>query len=246
MLEKIKNKLFETKILLRSIPSLYVTMFCVSIIAMNLLANKSINLPVDWLALDAGIFVSWMSFLFMDIITKHFGLKAANTLTIVGVIVNLIMCLLFFIISIVPGMWSESYIDGYENIINNALDNTFGGTWFVLLGSTIAFIGGGIINNTINFFLGKLLKKDNALSFFLRTYVSTAIGQFCDNLIFALIVSLNFFGWTFIQCLTCAITGMIVELLCEVIFSHFGYYICKKWKKDNVGEAYFKLINKEQ
>ena len=112
MLEKIKNKLFETKILLRSIPSLYVTMFCVSIIAMNLLANKSINLPVDWLALDAGIFVSWMSFLFMDIITKHFGLKAANTLTIVGVIVNLIMCLLFFIISLVPGMWSESYIDG--------------------------------------------------------------------------------------------------------------------------------------
>ena len=57
MLEKIKNKLFETKILLRSIPSLYVTMFCVSIIAMNLLANKSINLPVNWLALDAGIFV---------------------------------------------------------------------------------------------------------------------------------------------------------------------------------------------
>ena len=134
MLEKIKNKLFETKILLRSIPSLYVTMFCVSIIAMNLLANKSINLPVNWLALDAGIFVSWMSFLFMDIITKHFGLKAANTLTIVGVLVNLIMCLLFFIISLVPGMWSESYIDGYENIINNALDNTFGGTWFVLFG----------------------------------------------------------------------------------------------------------------
>ena len=123
MLEKIKNKLFETKILLRSIPSLYVTMFCVSIIAMNLLANKSINLPFSWLALDAGIFVSWMSFLFMDIITKHFGLKAANTLTIVGVLINLIMCLLFFIISLVPGMWSESYIDGYENIINNALDN---------------------------------------------------------------------------------------------------------------------------
>lgn len=68
-----------------------------------------------------------------------------------------------------------------------------------------------------------------------------------DNLIFAFIVSLNFFGWSPLQCVTCALTGMVAELLFEVVFSHLGYLICKKWKKDNVGEAYFALrAQKEQ
>ena len=40
---------------------------------------------------------------------------------------------------------------------------------------------------------------------------------------------------------------MVAELLFEIVFSHLGYLICKKWKKDNVGEAYFALrANKEQ
>lgn len=245
MLSKIKREIYEIKILLRSVPSTILTLFAVSVIAMNLLANKSVNLPVDWLALDCGIIVSWVSFLSMDIITKHFGPKAATQVSIVAVLFNLMVCIIFFIAGSIPGIWGESYVEGSETIINSALDHTFSGTWYVLLGSTTAFIISAVVNNFLNYLIGKLINKnsDSFLAYAVRTYISTAVGQFADNLVFALIVSHIFFGWSMLQCITCSVTGMIVELLCEVIFSPIGFSVCKKWKKENVGKEYFELIN---
>ena len=51
---KIRNEILEFKILLRSIPATVVTLFVVSVITMNLLANKTL-LQLDWIALDGGI-----------------------------------------------------------------------------------------------------------------------------------------------------------------------------------------------
>ncbi len=242
MIKKIKQEFYELKILLRSIPSLVLALFVISVIAMNLLANKSITLPVDWLALDCGIIFSWLAFLTMDIMTKHFGPKVATQVTVLVAGINLLFCILFYIASIIPGVWGESYVEGSETIINTALNNTFGGIWYVLLGSTIAFIGSAIVNNFSNWALGKVFKKDSFGAFASRSYISTALGQFVDNLLFAFIVSHIFFGWTIVQCFTCALTGMLVELLCEVVFSPLGYTICKDWKKNNVGEIYFEYV----
>lgn len=245
MYQKIKTEFYEFKLLLKSVPTLIVTLFIISIFMMNLLANKSINLPVDWLALDCGIIVSWFAFLTMDIITKHFGPKASTQISIFAIIINLLFCLIMFIGSIIPGVWGESFVEGSENIINTALNHTFGGTWYIILGSTIAFVISSIINNFSNWGIGKIFKKnpDGLPCYIARTYISTSIGQFIDNLIFALIVSLVFFGWSFVQCVTCALTGMIIELLCEVIFSFFGYKICNKWKNNHVGQEYLDYIN---
>ncbi len=246
MLRKIKEEYIEFKILLKEVPLILTILFIVTIIAMNILANKSINIDNPYLALDCGIIVSWFSFLVMDIITKHFGPKAATELSILAIFINLILCLFFLIGGLIPGTWGESYVSGSENIINTALDNTISGTWYVILGSTIAFLVSAIVNNFTNFGIGKLFKKDNKLAYYSRTYISTMLGQFIDNLLFALIVSHIFFGWSFIECVTCSITGMLVELLCEIIFSSFGYKITNKWKKDNIGLNYFKYIEEKK
>ena len=226
-MQKIKKEFVEFFILLRSVPPVSLTLFVLAVTAMNLLANKSINLPVDWLALDCGIIVSWAAFLTMDVLTKHFGPKAACELSIFAMVINLAVCLIFFIISVIPGMWS-TVTEGNETVINDALNSTFGGTWYVVLGSAAAFIASAFINNFLNFAIGKLFKRkpDGIGAYICRTYISTAIGQFADNLIFALIVSLTFFGWTVVQCVTCALTGMVAELLCELIFAPLGYYVC--------------------
>ena len=243
MLNKFKRKVLEIKVLLRSVPSPIITMFAVSVIMMNLLANKSISLPMNWLALDCGIIVSWISFLSMDIITKHFGPKAATQVSIVAVLVNLVCCGFFFLCAIIPGVWGVSFEYGVAWMINEALDSTFMGTWYVLFGSTVAFIVSAIVNNSINYGVGKLLrlKDDGFGAYALRTYISTAIGQFCDNLVFALIVSHFFFGWTLLQCITCSLTGMVVELILESIFSPIGFRICRKWKNEGVGKEFFEL-----
>lgn len=246
MRQKIKDEIKEFRLLVRSVPGVVTALFIMSVFAMNLLANKSISLPFDWLALDCGIVVSWFAFLTMDMVTKHFGPKAATELSVLAILVNLIFCLLMFLGSLIPGVWGESYVEGSENIINAALNNTFGGTWYVLAGSTLAFVVSALVNNFSNWGIGKLFRKnpDGKAAYFMRSYVSTAVGQFVDNLIFAFAVSHVFFGWSVVQCITCSLTGMVAELLCEVLFSYFGYLTCKKWKKENVGAEYFAFVNR--
>ena len=247
-MSRVRREHYELELLLRNIPSSLMSLFVVSVITMNLLANKSINLPVSWLALDCGIIVSWMSFLSMDIITKHFGPKAATEASAVAVGVNLLACLFFFVASKIPGMWGEAYVDGSEALLNGALNGTFGGTWYVLFGSTTAFIVSAVVNNFLNAAIGRMMTSnpDGFFAYACRTYISTAVGQFTDNLVFALIVSHFFFGWTLLQCVTCAVTGMIVELLCEVLFSRIGFSICARWKRENVGGEYLNYIREKK
>ena len=138
------------------------------------------------------------------------------------------MAVIFFLASRIPGVWGESFVDGSEAVVNAALDNTFGGTWYVILGSSVAFLSSAVLNNFLHYGIGKLVKgREGFGSFALQSYVSTFLAQFADNLIFALLVSKLFFGWTLLQCFTCALTGACMELLFEVVFSPLGYRIAK-------------------
>ena len=216
----------EYRSLIRSVPPLLFSLLVLPVVGMNLLANKSIDTGVDWLALDCGILFSWLTFLSMDVLTHNYGPKTATVLSLAALGLNLLMALIFFLASRVPGVWGESFVDGSETVINTALDRTFGGTWYVILGSSVAFAVSAALNNFLNYGIGTLLRKNESFgSFAIRSYVSTFLAQFADNLIFALIVSRNFFGWTTLQCFTCALTGAILELLFEVVFSPLGYRV---------------------
>ena len=234
MKEKIKKEFADFRLLLKSVSPLIFSIFLLAVFAMNLLANKSINLGVDWLALDCGLVVSWIVFLCMDVLTKLHGPKAATQLSLLAMAVNLVACLFLFAVSKIDGTWAQFFELGEKSVINEALDNTIGGTWYVVLGSAFAFAVSAVVNNFSNFGIGKICKKnpDGFGAYALRTYVSTAIAQFVDNLVFALVVSHFFFGWSVVQCLTCAATGMLVELLCEVVFSPLGFLVLKRSKKE--------------
>ena len=239
--EFFKNELIELKLLFRSVPSWVVALYAVSVVLMNLLANKEIKTGLDFLALDSGILLSWVAFLAMDMIVKRFGPKASIRVSIFALLVNLSMCLLFFAVSKINGNWGEFYTFEDENI-NIALNHTIGGSWFVVMGSSIAFIVSAIVNSVLHFLIAKLFKKDNLIAFSISSHVSTFIAQFIDNLLFALIVSCTLFGWTFLQSVVCALTGAIAELLCEVLFSWLGYRVCKKWKEEKVGQEYIDFL----
>ncbi len=236
-----KKRLLKEKeafgILLRSIPATVVTLFVVSVISMNLLANKTL-LQLDWIALDGGILISWLSFMCMDIITKHFGPGASNRISILAAAINLLTCLIFFAASAIPSTAADY----------SAFDSIFGGTWFILLGSTVAFLFSAVINNTLNWLIGSLFKRnpDGKAAYAARTYISTFIGQFLDNFIFSVIVFVFFapifwdgFHWTVLQCAMCALTGAVAELVMEIAFSPIGYRIAKKWQAESVGKEYF-------
>lgn len=242
--EWMKRENEETQILLRCIPATTVSLFVVSVVCMNLLANKTL-FQNTYLALDGGFLISWLSFMCMDMITKYFGPKASNRIAILASVINLLTCAIFYIVSIIP-----SNADDYT-----ALDEIFGGTWFILLGSTIAFLVSAAINNFLNWTIGKAFHKnpDGKLAYATQAYVSTFVGQFFDNLIFSLIVFVGFapifwdgFHWTVLQCMTCALTGAVAELIMEILFLPIGFHLVAKWKKLKVGQEYLDYVKGEK
>ncbi len=222
-----KNEFTEILTVIQRMPSIIVTLFIVSVIVMNLLANKTI-IQNEWIAIDGGILISWLTFMCMDIITKLYGPKAANSLTITAMFINLFVCMIFYLASIIP-----SNADDYT-----VFNQIFGGTWFILLSSSIAFVSSSLVNNYLNHWIGiKLNDDDSRHVFAIRSFGSTFVGQFIDNFIFAFLVFMIFapiywdgFHWTLIQCLSCALTGAFFELLMEVLFSPIGYQLTIRWK----------------
>lgn len=237
----IVSEVEDYKVLLRNVPALTMIFFVISCIGMNIFAGKEL-LNVQYLALDCGFLLSWMSFLCMDMLTKRFGAKAAIKLSLLALGCNLIWCSITFIISNVGNNWSTFYTYN-DNIANAALNDTFGGTWYVLLGSTCAMAVASVVNALINEFIGNLSKKNTFTTYALRSYVSTAIGQFVDNFVFAMLVSVTFFGWNMTQVIMCSITGAAAELLAEVIFSPAGYRACRNWEKHGIGQEYIDYSN---
>lgn len=232
----IKETLEDYKILLRSIPASTITVFVVSVILMNLLANKEL-VSFPYLALDCGFTLSWVAFLCQDMICKRFGPKASVKVSIMALACNLAVSLLFWLVSLAPGMWGAYYTT--ESIeVNAALNSTIGGSWYVVLGSSVAMLCSSFVNSHVNQFIGHLTDDGSFAKFALRSYVSTGIGQFVDNLVFALIVSYNFFGWTPVQVITCSVTGALAELACEILLSPVGFRVASGWEREGVGEDY--------
>lgn len=222
----------EAKSDLRLVPGVLTACFCLSVVMMNLLANKII-FRLDFVAADGGLLVSWVVFLSMDIVTKAFGQRTATTLSFFALGINLCVSLLFWLVSIIPTETDYT-----------AFNTTVGGVWFIVFSSSVAFIASAILNNCLNETIGRFFRKnpDGKAAYITRSYISTLVGQFFDNLIFAVLTFMVFapvfwgpeYSLTLSQCLGSAILGALLELMVEIVFSPVGYIVLKRWKKEGI------------
>jgi len=226
----------DLKLLMRSIPSLTITLFVLSVVCANLMANKEL-VNYKYVAVDCGTVFSWIMFLCMDVICKRWGGRAAMKVSLLALVINLGVCGCFALLSWAPGKWGAFYDSGLLEV-NSALNTTFGGSWYVVLGSSIAFLISSAVNALLNSAIGAATKLAGFKAFALRSYVSTAMAQLVDNLIFTTLVSKIFFGWTWTQVLVCALIQAAWELLCEVLFSGIGYKVVCSWEQEQVGQDY--------
>lgn len=233
---RIKKECSLFAVLMKSMPIYVIVIFSFSVIAMNLLSNiVVVNLP--YLALNAGIFVSWIAFILMDVTTKYFGAKAGNWVSIIAITANsvfVLICLLISYIGTIP-----------------ELDMLLHGQWSIWLASTIAFIVSAVANNYMNVFITKMFKnkEDSKIAFATSFYVSTFLGQCLDNFVFVFLAFVIFpmipgaiqIHYTIVQCIVGSVLVAIFELLFEVVFSPIGYLIIKRWKEKQLGEEYLNL-----
>lgn len=247
----------DWKNLFRSIPSILVGVFLIAILGMNLLANKFLLVGGSWMSVTWGLLLSAIPFLVCDIVTKTYGAKATIKLNILGLIVSLSMTLVFLFVSVMPefgdfaSYWHGNFSYGEVGFGEGGVMRA---SWYVTLASSIAFLLSGIVNAIVNAGVGKLFRKnpDSRLAFMTRSYSSTLVGQFVDNLLFIFLafgVFANlagmYGGWSNEACLTnltaglgAGLIGALVELLMEVVISPFGYKVCKKWQTEGVGREY--------
>lgn len=242
---------------LRAVPSLAVALIVVSNILMNILANKSIielkipNTDSYWLVQDAGIFLSWIGFLVGDLLVKNFGPKNAIRVNLTALLISLFVSLLLALVGWIPGTWSPefNYVDASGNFtetahaVEDSINEVMGNTWYVILGSALASACGLIVNNlSQGLILNKLEKKhgDKYWGYLLAASLSTIFGQVLDNFIFAAVISVHFFHWTWLSALMCSIDGMIFETVIEMLFTPITYRISKSWEKDHIGVQWMK------
>lgn len=253
----------DWKMLFRSIPSLVVAFFLLSILGMNLLANKFLVTGGQWISVTWGLLLSAIPFLICDIVTKTYGAKATIKLNILGLFASLGMTLIFLFVSVMPefgsftSFWHGDFTYGE---IGFGVGGVMRASWYVTLASSIAFIVSGIINAIVNAGVGKLFKKnpDGRVAFMTRSYTSTLVGQFVDNFLF-IFLAFGIFGnlagmygeWSnaaLVSNLTAGLgaglIGAVIELVMEVVISPIGFRICKKWKKDSVGKDYLDYCHK--
>ena len=244
----LKNEIVEYKSLLKNIPALLLAAFCLAVVMMNTLANKTI-VSTEWIDIDGGILCAWLIFMAMDLTAQHFGPRAATKMSLIGLVVNLLVCAIFGVASLINiggGAWSTAwnYTDPEMfNVANEAVNSLFAGSWQVLLASSIAFLVSAIVNNTMNWGIGQLFKNKSCpkTEYTIRAYVSTMLGQFVDNWIFNFLLFIVLFrdpSWTLLSVTTCAALGAIIELIMEVLFSPIGYKIVTKWRSENIGQEY--------
>jgi queuosine precursor transporter len=251
--EWFKKDLKETKALFKGLPAIPFTMVCMSFILMNLLATVPLfNTP--WIAGDVGFLVSWLAFLFGDMFVKRYGAKGSIKIQIAALLVSLfVLGILAGGSAIEVGLFGQNYTLG---LFNWSIDLEHGAVTLWTLGaSAIAFLISNIFNSIISkFILTKFKERTSFKAYATAAYTSTFIGQFVDNIIFAMLFTFIASripqmqtAWslqpvTFLAALTCALTGAVLELLLEVIFSPIGFKVAERWRKEGVGAEYIALV----
>lgn len=227
--ETVRSEYGKYRTILEKVPSLALTTFVLAVVMMNLLANKEL-FHTDWVALDCGFVLSWIPFLLMDCFCKVYGGKDALRISILAIAINLLTFGIFKLISLTPGMWGGYYATGLTEV-NDALNVTIGGSTWIVLGSALAMAVSSAANSLTNMAVAGIMKSSGFREFAARSFISTAISQFVDNFVFALVVSVPLFGWSFKQAVFCSITAAGFELLMEVLFSGVGYKLSRRWAR---------------
>lgn len=237
---------------LRAVPGMALALIVVANILMNFLANKSIiELPIEgtnsyWLIQDAGICLSWVGFLVGDLLVKNFGAKHAVRVNLTALFISLFVSLLLAVVGVIPGTWAPefNYTDpAIAEAVGQSIDSVMGNVWYVILGSALASACGLIVNNvTQDLILKNISKKhgEKYWGYLVAGGLSTIFGQILDNFVFAAVVSVKFFGWTWLTAFMCSLDGAILELLIEMIFNPFAYRISKNWDKNHIGVKWMK------
>lgn len=197
-LNNFKNKL---------IPLLF-GIYCASLMIQNVLATKTIDIAA--FTVTTGILISPLVFIIQDVSSELFGYKQTKKMILLSFAMNFLAVILFQLAIALPA--SDAYVN------QEAFSTILGSTVRIVCASFCAYLCGSLINTKIMV----ALKAKNEKKLFVRAITSTAVGQFCDNAIFA------FGAFAFVLPVPVILSIIAGGTLFEVIYEIIFYPVTKK------------------
>ena len=150
---------------------LFSILFCVCLIAANVLETKQI--AFGSISLTGGLIVFPVSYIINDCVCEVWGYKKTRMLIWIGFAMNFFFVTFGAICDVIPGApyWTNN--DGFHQI--------FGLAPRIAFASFLAFICGSFVNAYI---MSKMKLSSGGKNFSLRAVVSTIFGESVDSIIF--------------------------------------------------------------
>lgn len=146
-------------------------MFSVFLILANLMEVKVVKIGI--LTATAGLSVFPISYIINDCIVEVYGFAKARFVIWMGFLLNMIFVVFLQVCIALPcdPSWTAQA----------AVEQVFGNTPRILLGSFVAFIVGSMVNAQV---MSRMKVRDGGKRFSLRAIMSTVFGESADSLIF--------------------------------------------------------------
>ena len=150
---------------------LFSILFCVCLIAANVLETKQI--AVGPISLTGGLIVFPISYIINDCVCEVWGFRKARLLIWMGFVMNFFFVAMGAICDLIPGADYWNNDEGFHAI--------FGLAPRIALASFVAFVVGSFVNAYV---MSRMKIRDGGKRFSARAILSTIAGEICDSVIF--------------------------------------------------------------
>lgn len=208
----------------------YVSAVCATasaMLLMNILASKCL-FSYKFLAVDAGILVSWIAFAASDAVLQVYGKREANRLALIGCIFGFIGAAILLLAVHIPGVWRVGKV---TEEVESAINFVVGSTFVAVLASSLAAFCGMLLNNFLHHAILKRQKTTGFNDFCVASGVSTFFSQMFENFFFCGLICYSLFDWTLLQCAGAAVVGAVLESFVVFIFIPVIFFMIRKAKR---------------
>jgi len=209
-----------------------ITAVFVTVLILSNIASTKI-LSLGWFSFDGGTIIFPLAYIFGDILTEVYGYARARRVIWIGFAMNLLMVVVFWIVSNLPPAFDEFAI-AQSSAFNSILDVVPR----IVLGSFVAYLFGEFLNSYI---LAKLKIRTNGKKLWARAIGSTVVGQFVDTTIFLLIAFAGVLPWNLL--LIIWVSNYIFKILTEIILLPVTYKVVGWLKRKETVDYYDKDTN---
>jgi uncharacterized integral membrane protein (TIGR00697 family) len=212
-------------------------LFVTTLIISNIIAVKLVNL--FGLFVPAAVILFPVAYIFGDVLTEVYGFARARQVIWIGFFCNLVAVAAIWLGGLLPAapFWSAGSF-ATPDTAQQAYDAILGFTPRLLLASFIAYLVGEFLNS---FVLAKLKVRTAGKFLWLRTILSTLVGEGADSLVFITIAFTGIFPPDAIG--QAILSQWFIKVAYETLATPLTYVVVNWLKKAESEDYYDKNTN---